>query len=66
MKRFLLFSGPTYYPGGGWGDFVRDFDTLAEATAFAQGQLHGDGGWIDWAHVVDTGTTPPERHTVKK
>jgi len=31
MKRFLLFEGYHYYPQGGWGDFVKDFDTFEEA-----------------------------------
>lgn len=31
MKRFLLFIYDHYYPGGGWSDFVGDFDTESEA-----------------------------------
>lgn len=31
LKRFLLFCGADYYPSGGWGDFVGDFETMEEA-----------------------------------
>ena len=34
VKRFVLFAYETYYPGGGWGDFVRSFDTEAEAREY--------------------------------
>ena len=35
-KRYLIFAGADYYPAGGWGDFVGDFDTLEEAIAKAK------------------------------
>lgn len=31
MKRFLVFFGKQYYPGGGMADFIIDCDTLDEA-----------------------------------
>jgi len=31
LKRYLVFSYPDYYPGGGWNDFGASFDTLEEA-----------------------------------
>lgn len=31
LKRYLVFSYPDYYPGGGWNDFEGSFDTLEEA-----------------------------------
>ncbi len=30
MKRFLLFAGSSYYPDGGWGDFIGHYDTEEE------------------------------------
>lgn len=36
MKRFLVFAYDSYYPGGGWGDFQKSFDTLEAAKAFAE------------------------------
>jgi len=30
MKRYLLFGWNTYYPDGGWNDFIKDFDTCEE------------------------------------
>ena len=60
MKRFLLFSGE-WEGNGGWGDFKKDFDTLAEASE--EGALSfnsaGSSPWgAAWWHVVDleTGT----------
>lgn len=31
LNRYLVFSYPEYYPGGGWNDFVSSFDSLEEA-----------------------------------
>jgi len=53
MKRFLRFEGYDYYPSGGWGDFVGDYDTLEEARAVER-QLWG------WLHIVDTETMKVE------
>lgn len=33
MKRYLLFGGADYYPGGGMNDFMGDYDTIEEAQA---------------------------------
>lgn len=54
MKRYLLFSGDNYYPGGGWEDFRGDFDTVEAAKAAKLDQHKHD----DWYHIVDieTGT----------
>lgn len=30
MKRYLLFTWDTYYPGGGMNDLKGDFDTMKE------------------------------------
>lgn len=53
MKRYLLFAGDNYYPGGGWKDFVDDCDDKKEAELFikhwSRKSLTGT-----WAHVVDS------------
>ena len=54
MKRFLLFTGWDHEAGGGWNDFVGDFDTLEGAQMKAVEQFRTD--WDDWAHVIDTTT----------
>jgi hypothetical protein len=53
VKRYLLFSGDTYYPSGGWQDFVDSFDTQEEADA--RGRIERSNGH-DWYHVVDAQT----------
>lgn len=58
MKRYLLFSGYGYYPGGGWSDFKGDFDTLKEAEDHYVIVKERDRE--DWYHVVDTHLTRNE------
>lgn len=36
MKRYLIFKYATYYPSGGWSDFVSSHDTLPEAQTSRQ------------------------------
>lgn len=51
MKRYLLFAGSWYYPGGGWNDFVESFDTLEEAME------HPDAiqeEYTNWYMIVDS------------
>lgn len=36
----LLFAGESYYPGGGWHDFVGEFPTVAAAKAHIDDQVH--------------------------
>lgn len=50
MKRFLVFSGDHYYPGGGWSDFKGSYDTADEARVAASGTGH------EWTQIVDTET----------
>lgn len=52
LKRFLLFTGPTYYPCGGWGDFKESFDTEQEAKDY----LLTNHKFDDWWEIVDTTT----------
>lgn len=54
MKRFLLFSGDCYYPGGGWEDFIAAFDTEEAAREYAVAASKKDR-W-DWWHIVDMTT----------
>ncbi len=54
-KRFWLFAGMEYYPGGGMADFIDSYDTLEEAKAtkdFADAEESGH----EWAHIYDTET----------
>lgn len=51
MKRFLIFSGLTYYPCGGFQDFKGSFDTYVEALEFCVS--HPD----DWHQIVDSTTS---------
>lgn len=53
VKRFLLFSGPSYYPSDGWGDFKGGYDTYEDALKegeclIAPTHLMSE----DWMHVV--------------
>lgn len=54
-KKYLLFAGPFYYPGGGWEDFIGSYRSIDEAKkAFdEQCEKHSD---INWAHIVDVDT----------
>lgn len=53
MKRYLLFAGDTYYPSGGWSDFVKDYDTEEEADADGLSKYGRDHQWYE---VVDLET----------
>jgi hypothetical protein len=47
VKRFILFAGDFYYPGGGAADFISEYDHLMDAKT----QIRGD-----WSHILDTQT----------
>ncbi len=49
--RYALFAGETYYPGGGYHDFVGAFDTLEEAIDKGKSD-----SYADWWHIVDKQT----------
>lgn len=50
MRRFLLFAGDNYYPGGGWSDFIGDYDNTEKAFAALKRNQR------DWYQVIDTTT----------
>lgn len=53
MKQYLLFVGETYYPAGGWDDFIDSFDSIEDARKdprLAERSKHG------WHQIVDTKT----------
>ena len=57
MKHFLLFAGDRHYPGGGWHDFVSDYDTLEEAEKEGKKNDEKDIAGVicsRWWHIVDT------------
>lgn len=45
-ERYMVFRGDSYYPSGGWGDFVGFFG-LEQAKKEAFG---------DWSQIIDTET----------
>jgi len=51
MKRFLVFSGQSYYPSGGFQDFDSAHDTFEEAQAARQA-LHSQYGWSQIADLT--------------
>ena len=34
VKRYVIFRCYSYYPEGGWGDMVADFDTVREVQLY--------------------------------
>lgn len=58
MKKFLLFAGETFYPGGGWEDFRGEFSSEEEfeekylvVPEELKEPLEYKG--YDWSHLVD-------------
>ena len=49
MKRFALFAGLNYYPGGGMSDFVGCFETEDAARE----HYCNDQSASDWYEIVD-------------
>jgi len=52
MKRYLLFSGYEYYPSGGWGDFIGDYNTVEEARNIYKKKTKNS--YYVWYHIIDT------------
>ena len=52
MKRYLLFAGDTYYPCGGWEDFIGEYVSIdITRKRIKEGDAYGK---YDWWHIVDT------------
>lgn len=49
MKKYLVFAGVTYYPSGGFDDYVGSSDSLQGAKDMGE-----DDMWSNWWHVVET------------
>lgn len=54
MKKYLLFSGESYYARGGWYDFAGTYDTIGAAKAAGKKKMMDDN--MDWFHVVNSET----------
>ena len=53
MKRFWLFGGDAYYPGGGAEDFLSAHAEFSEAI-LAGNDFLDKGGALKWVHILDT------------
>lgn len=61
LKRFIIFTGSSYYPLKGWNDFYqKSFDSLEQAQSYIKkiNIVEKDGFGIknysfDWVQVVD-------------
>jgi hypothetical protein len=47
---YFLFAGDTYYPSGGWRDFVGRYELAGDAVRAAHQRNY------DWWHVIDVRT----------
>jgi len=54
MNRYLAFFGDNYYPEGGMGDFLKDFETLSEAKDSILDKFNESKYRDSWGHVYDT------------
>lgn len=55
MKRYLVFIGDLYYPGGGWSDFRSDYDTLPQAVGRVVNECpYREGSFGFWCQIVDS------------
>lgn len=48
MKRYFIFACDHYYPNGGLGDLIADFDTIEEVDVFQSDTKY------DYYEVLDT------------
>jgi len=55
LKRYLVFVGSDFYPGGGWEDFVGSFATKEEALAYAGEKVHSTK-YLGWSQIIDLET----------
>jgi len=54
MKRFMVFCGYEYYPGGGFRDYVGSADTIAECLDMIIGSKNKNS--TEWSDIVDSTT----------
>lgn len=58
MKRYLVFGGNCFYPGGGWNDFICSTDdelqAIEIAANFARRTSPREFTSGRWSHVYDT------------
>lgn len=60
MKRFLLFGFYSYYPAGGSGDVIGDFETLEQAREASTRRDHYHVLDLERREWVDLPTGWPE------
>lgn len=54
MKQYAVFAGMDYYPFGGWDDLLGTYESLIEASKYAEDHVK-QGKWR-WAHIVNLQT----------
>lgn len=54
MKPYLVFGGMSYYPNGGWDDYLKAFDDYDKAVAYAI--AYAIARELEWVHVVNVVT----------
>jgi hypothetical protein len=58
LNKYLVFAGLTYYPKGGWDDFVESYSTLEEIQQhfIYDGEFENtvNSFCYDWLEIVDT------------
>lgn len=54
MKQYLLFIGESFYPSGGWDDFVKDSDDLEELKDDLRKACLPTKWGGPWGHIVGT------------
>ena len=50
---YALFSGSTYYPSGGWGDFRGKYESLEDAKEAVEARKVADVDYDMWWHIAD-------------
>lgn len=67
MSAYLIFAGWSFYPRGGWDDFLGGEDDVEAAKDLADAAIE-DGE--DWAHVVHAPSQKivyrPRRQTLER
>ena len=53
VKRYMVFAGESYYPGGGMIDFKGSFSSLDEAVQIMSKEAKKSGPHTCWGHIYD-------------